>query len=285
MNILNPSEKSNVQLIQNLTPLEQAKLKTKGILQMNETTIIDAWGQVGAKKAMYVCMPMEQGNDQLRKCYRIFFQTVLDANLTEVLFPALNIEENGFEPVTAAMIAVTEAAQFRSSIGIRKICEIKFVCPSQDVVNIAAFLDAKKRCRSLFKPPILKRIHIVDGKILKLSGDILVVPMQTNYSNPGAICNALEKATRKFLKYIPPEKCQMTLLPLDLLQLIFSKCTIKDLGRLEAVCKSFMAIQNNSEVIWNVIAERLGMNLIPDKNITIKSQVQLRTLKGNYSEE
>jgi len=281
MNIVNPSEKSNMQLIQNLTTLEQAKLKTKGILQINENTIIDTWGQVGAKKAMYVCMPtLEQGYGQLRKFYRNFFRTVLSANLAEVLFPALDIKESGFQPVPAARIAVTEAAKFKSSLGIKKICAIKFVCPSQDVDNLAAYLDAKKRCRTFFKMPIMERIHIVKGKIQKLSGDILVVPMQKNYSNPGAICNALEKASRKSFKY----KCLMTLLPSNLLQLIFSKCTIKDLGRLARVCKSFTATQNNS-VVWKVVAERLGMKLNPVCNLDIKLQVRLRKQRGHYSEE
>ncbi len=241
------------------SPLEKAKTINNGILYLNSPVVIEScWKGVGAKKIMYLCGPLAiHGENSLRTCYRTILDKAVAEKANTILIPSFSTGHRGFSYSKAASIAVSEVQKFLADHKNLVIHIVTYLNGSQkDVNNWKAYND-------IFQKNTCPQLKLVEGEIQNMEGDLIVVPVGQNFRFPGSVCNAVENAA---------QTCITNELPPDVLNVILSYLSIKDLGRLASVSRTFNSIQNNPG-IWENIARSFNYILDP-ANTDIKTQVK-----------
>lgn len=241
------------------SPLEKVKSINIGILYLNSPVVIEScWKGMGAKKIMYMCGPLaKQGENSLRTCYRTILDKAVAEKANTILIPSFSTGKGGFPHLTAAGIAVSEIQKFLADHKNLEVHIVTYLNGSEkDENNWKAYND-------IFKNNTCAQLKLVEGEIQNMKGDLIVVPMGKNFRFPGSVCKAVEKAA---------QTCITNELPPDVLNVILSNLSIKDLGRMASVSRTFNSIQKNP-VIWENIARSFNYILDP-VNTDIKSQVK-----------
>lgn len=231
----------------NGSPLESAKISCGGKLGVNQAIVIKGPKntELNTDHLIYVCAPIK-GLADLDACYQTIFETVECAGIIgKIAIPSFSTRVGeGYEPELAANCALTAANNFLRRGSFHRI---QFVTCPRDKRNQQAYKKALDNQGDLFK----QFVRHVTGTIQDCEVNAIIVPVGVDFSNPGQVSEAVEKAARNIKKVYTniPKDTILQQIPAEVLSRIFRYVDIKALGALCRVSTQTYSLINADDAV------------------------------------